>query len=54
MATSEDASRAVAALHGSTFGGRTLTVNEARPREVGGGGGAAGRGGGRTGRRGDG
>ena len=23
----------IRALHGSTFGGRTLTVNEARPRE---------------------
>jgi len=40
MATAEDAARAIEALHGSSFGGRTLTVNEARPRE----GGAGGRG----------
>jgi RNA recognition motif-containing protein len=33
MATAADATRAIEALHGSTFGGRTLTVNEARPRE---------------------
>jgi len=48
MATGEDAARAIEALHGSSFGGRTLTVNEARPREGsgGGGGGGCGRGGG--------
>jgi RNA recognition motif-containing protein len=46
MATEEDAKRAIDALHGSTFGGRTLTVNEARPREGGGGGGGFGGGGG--------
>jgi RNA recognition motif-containing protein len=46
MATEEDAKRAIDALHGSTFGGRTLTVNEARPREGGGGGGFGGGGGG--------
>jgi RNA recognition motif-containing protein len=47
MATGEDATRAIEALHGSSFGGRTLTVNEARPREGGGGGGGGGgRGGG--------
>src|SRR5207237_9334755 len=39
MATDDDAKRAIEALHGSSFGGRTLTVNEARPREGGGGGG---------------
>jgi cold-inducible RNA-binding protein len=48
MATADDAARAIEALHGSSFGGRTLTVNEARPREGGGGGGGrGGRGGGR-------
>jgi cold-inducible RNA-binding protein len=46
MATEDDAKRAIDALHGSTFGGRTLTVNEARPREGGGGGGFGGGGGG--------
>jgi RNA recognition motif-containing protein len=45
MATEDDAKKAIDALHGSSFGGRTLTVNEARPRE-GGGGGGGGRGGG--------
>jgi cold-inducible RNA-binding protein len=39
MATDDDAKRAIDALHGSVFGGRTLTVNEARPKEGGGGGG---------------
>lgn len=56
MATAEDAARAIEVLHGSTFGGRTLTVNEARPREGGGagagGGGSGGAGGGRGGGRG--
>jgi len=49
MATEDDAKRAIEALHGSSFGGRTLTVNEARPREArppGGGGGGRGYGGG--------
>jgi RNA recognition motif-containing protein len=41
MVTEDDAKRAIEALHGSSFGGRTLTVNEARPREGGGGGGRA-------------
>ncbi len=52
MATEDDAKRAIDALHGSTFGGRTLTVNEARPREAagGGGGGGGGRNGGGGGR----
>src|SRR3954447_13898433 len=45
MASDEDAKRAIDALHGSSFGGRTLTVNEARPREGGGGGGGHGGGG---------
>jgi len=46
MANAEDAAQAIEALHGSSFGGRTLTVNEARPRE---GGGGRGDGGGRKG-----
>ena len=41
-----DASKAIQALNGQDFQGRTLTVNEARPRrEGGGGGGGGGRGG---------
>ena len=45
MATSEEAQKAIAALHGTELGGRTLVVNEARPQEkrsFGGGGGAGG------------
>ena len=42
MATAEDAKRAIDALHGSQYGGRTLTVNEAKPKEGGGGGGRVG------------
>src|SRR5438477_2970001 len=48
---SDGADAAIAALNGAMFGGRTLTVNEARPREErprnggGGGGGGGGRGG---------
>jgi RNA recognition motif-containing protein len=38
MASADDAAQAIEALHGSSFGGRTLTVNEARPREGAGGG----------------
>jgi cold-inducible RNA-binding protein len=55
MVTADDAKRAIDALHGSVFGGRTLTVNEARPRENGGGGGGGGGygGGGGGGRGGD-
>ncbi|HUJ11205.1 MAG TPA: RNA-binding protein [Verrucomicrobiae bacterium] len=51
MATQEEANKAVADFNGKDFGGRALTVNEARPREerprndFGGGGG--GRGGGK-------
>ena len=54
MASDEDAKRAIDALHGSSFGGRTLTVNEARPREAGGGGGGGGGYGGGGGGRGGG
>jgi RNA recognition motif-containing protein len=35
MASEADAKSAIDALHGASFGGRTLTVNEARPRENG-------------------
>ncbi|MFG0306558.1 MAG: RNA recognition motif domain-containing protein [Phycisphaerales bacterium JB040] len=41
---------AIDALHGTNFGGRDLTVNEARPRESRGGGGGGGFGGGGGGR----
>ena len=46
--SSEDAASAIAALNGTDFGGRTLNVNEARPRGEGrgGGGGGGGYGGG--------
>jgi cold-inducible RNA-binding protein len=47
---SEGGDEAIAALNGASFGGRTLTVNEAKPREdrprQGGGGGGRGRHGG--------
>ena len=33
MATEEEAQKAIAALNGSSLGGRTLVVNEARPQE---------------------
>src|SRR3954468_1312086 len=47
MANDDEAQAAIDALNGSPFGGRPLTVNEARPREDrgGGGGGGGGRGG---------
>ena len=45
--SNEDAASAIAALNGTDFGGRTLNVNEARPRGEGrGGGGGGGYGGG--------
>lgn len=50
MSTDEEANAAINALNGTTMGGRTLTVNEAKPREdrprTGGGGGYGGSGGG--------
>ena len=48
---SQAASAAIAAMNGKDVGGRSLTVNEARPREErsGGGGGYGGGGGGRSG-----
>ena len=50
MATDNDAQAAIDKLHNYEFGGRNLTVNEARPRpERSGGGGFGGGGGGRGG-----
>jgi cold-inducible RNA-binding protein len=49
METKESADAAIQALNGRDFKGRALTVNEARPREAGGGGGR-GYGGGRSSR----
>ncbi len=43
---SDGGEAAIGALNGAEFQGRTLTVNEARPRESGGGGGGGGRSGG--------
>ncbi len=55
MGTDEDAQNAINQLHGKSIEGRSLTVNEARPREEraggGGGGGYGGGGGGGGGRR---
>ncbi|MEK6526867.1 MAG: RNA-binding protein [Nitrospirota bacterium] len=52
MATSEEAQKAIAAMNGTQFEGRTLVVNEAKPQEKRerswGGGGGADRGGGRS------
>jgi cold-inducible RNA-binding protein len=53
MGNDQDAAAAISALHGKDVDGRSLTVNEARPREersgggFGGGGGRGGFGGGR-------
>ncbi|MGB0910573.1 MAG: RNA recognition motif domain-containing protein [Nitrospirales bacterium] len=55
MSTSEEAEAAIAALNSTEMGGRTLTVNEAKPmapRTGGGGGGGFGGGGNRGGGRG--
>ena len=41
----DDATAAIAALNGTESGGRTLKVNEAKPRRDGGGGGGGGGGG---------
>lgn len=48
MASADEAQKAIDALNGTQMGGRTLTVNEARPQEprAGGGGGRPGGGGG--------
>jgi RNA recognition motif-containing protein len=47
MSSDSEAQAAITALNGAEMGGRTLTVNEARPQEprTGGGGGGGGRGG---------
>jgi RNA recognition motif-containing protein len=50
MGSSEDAEAAIRDLNGQDFGGRALTVNEAKERTGGGGGGGGGFGGGRGGR----
>jgi cold-inducible RNA-binding protein len=49
MSSAEDGEKAIAALNGSKLGGRTLNVNEARPKgeRTGGGRDRGGRGGGR-------
>jgi RNA recognition motif-containing protein len=49
MASEDEAQAAISALNGKQSGGRTLTVNEARPREDRGGGGGGRSGGGRGG-----
>lgn len=52
MSTEEDAQKAITELNDQPFGGRNLTVNEARPRpERSGGFGGGGNGGGGGGRR---
>ena len=57
MTSAEDGEKAIAALNGHEIGGRTLNINEARPKTErgsggGGGGGRGGYGGGRGGGRG--
>jgi cold-inducible RNA-binding protein len=42
MANSEEGDKAIAALNGSQVGGRTINVNEARPKQERGGGGGGG------------
>ena len=56
MANAEDGEKAIAALNGSNMGGRTLNINEARPKTERSGGGGRDRGdrGGRGGRGGGG
>ena len=50
MDSDSEAQAAIAALNGTNLEGRTLTVNEAKPRPAGGGGGGGGSGGRRGGR----
>ncbi len=45
MESDDEAQAAITALNGQQHDGRALTVNEAKPREAGGGGGRGGRGG---------
>ena len=58
MSTEDDANNAIAQFNGQEYDGRNMVVNEARPRENGGGGGGGrggfGGGGGRGGNRGGG
>jgi RNA recognition motif-containing protein len=54
MGSDAEAQAAIAALNGKEVEGRSLTVNEARPKPEGGGGGRGGYGGGRGGRGGGG
>jgi len=54
MSSDQEAQAAISALNGKAVEGRNLTVNEARPREEGGGGGRGGYGGGGGGRGGGG
>ena len=54
MASNEDGDKAITALNGSQVGGRTLNVNEARPKTEHAGGGGRDRGGDRGGRGGGG
>lgn len=51
MKSDQEAQAAITGLNGKDSGGRSLTVNEARPRTEGGRGGAGGGGGGYGGRR---
>ena len=51
MKTDQEAQAAIAGVNGQQSGGRSLTVNEARPREERGGGGRGGSGGGGGGGR---
>ena len=51
MATDEEAQQAISMLNDRDFGGRNLTVNEARPKVSSGGGGGYGGNGGGNGRR---
>jgi RNA recognition motif-containing protein len=44
MADDDEARKAIEGLNGTDLAGRTLTVNEARPKRYGGGGGGGGRG----------
>lgn len=46
MANDAEAQAAITATNGASLGGRNITVNEARPRQQGGGGGGFSRGGG--------
>jgi RNA recognition motif-containing protein len=46
MASEDEAQQAIAAINGRNVGGRSLVVNESRPREGGGGGGGGRSGGG--------